>query len=146
MTPLIAYDNGYEDDSELQEPEDYIDDAIDTLKNLDSDYANQIPRWYNQKHYLEIWIEKDALASTFIRLVEGDVPVRIVPNKGYNSLTFMWENAERLKEIAEDEGKEIHIRYFGDFDPSGYDMDRDIEERLDMLGVSDVDFERVQSS
>ena len=49
----------------------------------------------------------------------------------------------RVKEIAEGERKEIHIRYFGDFDPSGYDMDRDIEERLAMLGVPSVDFERV---
>lgn len=139
-----VYDNGYQDDSELEEPEEYVDNVVATLKSLDSDFATRdIPRWYNQKHYLEIWIEKDALASTFIRLVGGDVPVRIVPNKGYSSLTFMWENAERLKEIAESEDKEIHIRYFGDFDPSGYDMDRDIEERLSMLGVSNVDFERV---
>jgi hypothetical protein len=139
-----VYDNGYEDDSELEEPEDFIEHNISALESLDEDYAQQnIPKWYNQKHYLEIWIEKDALASTFIQLARGDVPIRIVPNKGYSNLTFMWENAQRLKEIAKSENKEIHIRYFGDFDPSGYDMDRDIEERLSMLGVDDVDFERV---
>lgn len=139
-----VYDNGYEDDSELEEPENYIDRSISVLKDLDEDYAEQdIPKWYNQKHYLEIWIEKDALASTFIQLAGGDIPVRIVPNKGYSSLTFMWENARRLKKIANGEGKKIHIRYFGDFDPSGDDMDRDIVQRLEMLGVSDVDFERV---
>jgi hypothetical protein len=139
-----VYGNGYEDDSELEDPEQYVDRAISVLEDLDDDYSEMdIPRWYNQKHYLEIWIEKYALASTFIQLARGDVPVRIVPNKGYSSLTFMWDNAKRLKRIAENEGKEIHIRYFGDFDPSGYDMDRDIEERLSRYGVSDVDFERV---
>jgi hypothetical protein len=138
-----VYNNGYEDDSELEEPEQYVDRAISVLKDLDDDYAElDIPKWYNQKHYLEIWIEKDALATTFIQLANGDVPVRIVPNKGYSSLTFMYDNAKRLKQIVEDEEKEIHIRYFGDFDPSGSDMDRDIEERLSMLGVN-VDFERI---
>jgi hypothetical protein len=139
-----VYDNQYQDDSELEEPEEYIDRAISTLEELDDDYSEiRIPRWYNQKHYLEIWIEKYALVSTFIQLARGDVPVRIVPNKGYSSLTFMYDNARRLKRIAADEGKEIHIRYFGDFDPSGSDMDRDIEERLSRYGVPGVDFERV---
>ncbi len=123
-----------------------MDRVLPTLENLDEDFAKRdIPKWYNQKHYLEIWIEKDALASTFIQLTKGNIPVRIVPNKGYSSLTFMSDNAYRLSQIVDDEGKEIHIRYFGDFDPSGKDMDRDIEERLSRYGA-DVDFKRVATT
>jgi hypothetical protein len=138
-----VYDNGYSDDSDLAEPEDYVDDAISNLENLDEEYADlDVPQWYSQEHYVEIWLEKDALLSTFVRYI-GDLEVRIVPNKGYPSLPFLYDNSVRLRRIARDEDKQIHIRYFGDFDPSGSDMDRDIEERLAMLGVPDVDFERV---
>jgi hypothetical protein len=138
-----VYDNEYRDDSDLSEPEDHVDDVISELENLDKDYVDlDLPQWYNQKHYVEIWLEKDALLSTFVRYIE-DPKVRIVPNKGYSSLPFLYDNSRRLRMIARDERKQIHIRYFGDFDPSGSDMDRDIEERLAMLGVPSVDFERV---
>jgi hypothetical protein len=74
--------------------------------------------------------------------------IRIVPNKGYSSLTFIWENCKRLQQVAQEEPKKkIHIRYFGDFDPSGEDMDRDIVERIEMIkGWSEgdeFDFERI---
>jgi hypothetical protein len=138
-----VYDNEYLDDSDFSEPEDYVDDAISGLESLDENYVNlDLPQWYNQKHYVGIWLEKDALLSTFVRYI-GDLKVRIVPNKGYSSLPFLYDNSLRLRRISNDEDKQIHLRYFGDFDPSGSDMDRDIEERLGMLGVFNVDFERV---
>jgi hypothetical protein len=141
-----VYNNEYRDDSELLKPEEYINNAISTLEIIDEGYASlELPKWYNQKHYVEIWLEKDALKSTFVKHLGGR-KVRIVPNKGYSSLTFINSNCERLVGISQEEpDKEIHIRYFGDYDPSGDDMDRDIEERIERLtgGVLSIDFQRV---
>jgi hypothetical protein len=39
--------------------------------------------------------------------------------------------------------KKIVILYFGDHDPSGLDMDRDLESRLRQLGLRDFEFRRV---
>jgi hypothetical protein len=125
-----------------ESPEQYIQRGINHIKNADSHY--KVPRWHNQKHYVEIWIEKQALADTFESFLEGR-DVRIVVNKGYAGWTFLSENANRLMEIhLEHPDKRIHILYFGDFDPSGEDMDRHLSEALsyfDLLYI--VDFERV---
>ena len=39
--------------------------------------------------------------------------------------------------------KKIHILYFGDVDPSGEDIQRDIEDKLKQYGVSNIDFKRI---
>jgi hypothetical protein len=104
----------------------------------------RIPRWYKQPHYVEVWIEKQALASTFESFLNGR-DVRIVINKGFASWTFIHQNAQRLTQIVkEDPDRQIHILYFGDFDPSGEDMDRHLNEALiqfNLWGI--VEFERV---
>jgi len=141
-------ENGYMSDADLQEPEGFIENAVGELEDIDTDYVSRaLPRWYNQKDYVEIWLEKAAQEDTFLHALRGR-EVRIVPNKGYSSLTFIWENCERLQRVADEEPeKKIHIRYFGDFDPSGEDMDRDIVQRIEMLTGwmegSEFDFERV---
>jgi hypothetical protein len=40
-------------------------------------------------------------------------------------------------------GKEIHVLYFGDHDPSGLDMDRDVQERIALFSGMSVSFERL---
>jgi hypothetical protein len=123
-------------------PEEYVMQYIQYLKRVPLHY--RIPRWYKQPHYVEVWIEKQALASTFESFLKGR-DVRIVINKGFASWTFLHQNALRLAQIVkEDPDREIHILYFGDFDPSGEDMDRHLNEALiqfDLGGI--VGFERI---
>ena len=38
--------------------------------NISKNYPLQIPKWYNQPHYVEVWIEKDALRGTFRKISE----------------------------------------------------------------------------
>lgn len=95
--------------------------------------ANQyrIDKWANQEHYVEVWIEKDALVG----VIEGVCKKNDVPYfscRGYTSQSEMWVAAQRLIKQCEDE-KEVHIIHLGDHDPSGIDMSRDIEERLDLF-------------
>lgn len=64
--------------------------------------------------------------------------VRITVNRGYSGWSFLYENCMRLLEIKRS-GKEIHILYFGDFDPSGNDMDN----ALCYISLGDIDLQRV---
>lgn len=52
--------------------------------------------------------------------------------RGYTSMTAMWENAQRLKRLAERDIIPV-ILHLGDHDPSGIDMSRDIQERVEMF-------------
>jgi hypothetical protein len=103
----------------------------------------EIPRWYNQLHYVEVWIEKQALADTFSSFLRGR-DVHIAVNKGYSSWTFLHDNCMRLKQIIDDTGKQIHILYFGDFDPSGDDMDRHLKNAFSQFNLEGkIDFRRI---
>jgi hypothetical protein len=125
-------------DEDYYTPNDVIDFRIENLLNTVQDYTQFIPRWHNQPDYVEVWIEKDAMVGTFQSILEG-YEVRIVPNKGFSSMTFLHETVQRLKRIKS-QNKLIHILYYGDFDPSGDYMDTDLKKRMKKMGV-DVDDE-----
>jgi hypothetical protein len=100
-------------------------------------------KWANQPEVCEIWIEKDALASTVVNWTENrHVTVRV--NKGYSSLTFIYNNSLALKELLENHNH-VTILYLGDLDPSGCDMERYLKETLEELGCdsSDVELKRL---
>jgi hypothetical protein len=101
-------------------PEEFIQVGINYLKNAPHSYTQTIPRWYRQKHYVEIWMEKQALADTFVSFLQNR-QVNIVVNRGYAGWSFLYDNCKRLRKIKDQYGKFIHILYFGDFDPSGED-------------------------
>jgi hypothetical protein len=62
-----------------------------------------------------------------------ELDVRFTANKGYSSSSAMYEAAKRISAARHVEGKEIHIIYLGDHDPSGIDMSRDIIERFQLF-------------
>lgn len=89
------------------------------------DYTRDI--WATCNKYVEVWTEKDALSNLLSQAASRyRVPVAVC--RGYSSLTFLYEAVMRFSEQAYD--KEGFILYFGDFDPSGEDMVRDIRDRL----------------
>lgn len=90
-------------------------------------------RWENQPIYPEVFIEKKALQGVF-QAVCDEYDVALGACKGYPSLTFLYEASERFKE-ADYAGKNPVIIYFGDYDPSGEDIPRSIEENLIRLGI-----------
>lgn len=125
---------------EYRTPEEHVQLYINCLKKASLTY--EVPKWYNQPHYVEVWIEKAALAATISSFLKGR-DVRIVVNRGYSSWTFLYENCMRLHE-KKDEKKQIHVLYFGDFDPSGTDMDRHLDEAFHTFHLEEiVDFVRV---
>ena len=125
--------------TEVQDPDDYIESAIDDLRQSIIDYdgaGSHGGRWYGQPEYVEVWIEKFADFPTFQKWLE-DKDVNIVVNKGYTSISFLWENIVRLKEAIKRFGsKHVHVQYFGDFDPSGEDMVKSLQEYFRRFGLS----------
>lgn len=84
-----------------------------------------------QKKYIEVWVEKDALSDVVARACnELDVPYLVC--RGFVSQSAMWQAAQRLN-TYEDVGKQTVIFHLGDHDPSGIDMTRDIQERLELF-------------
>jgi len=97
-------------------------------------------RWENQPIYPEIFIEKKALQGVFQEVCrKWDIALGAC--KGYPSLTFLYESYKRFCD-ATDEGKLPVIIYFGDYDPSGEDIPRSIQENLTRFGV-DVEVKRI---
>ena len=88
--------------------------------------------WETQPCYLEVWVEKDALVDVVGR---GCRKTRAAYGacRGYNSQSFIYEAAERIKRRGAD--KERIILYLGDLDPSGTDMTRDVQKRLDRFNA-----------
>jgi len=92
--------------------------------------------WDEQAKYVEVWVEKEALIGVLEGIcTELDVPYFAC--KGYTSQSEMWGAAQRLIR-QERAGKETIIVHLGDHDPSGIDMTRDVQDRLDMFGSSAV--------
>jgi len=94
--------------------------------------------WQNQPVYIEIWVEKDALAGLLYEETEKyDVP--LLAARGFSSLTFLYTSAVNINEI----GKKTYIYYFGDMDLAGRDIERNIEKDLRHFTDVELHFERV---
>ncbi len=88
-------------------------------------------KWASQSFRPEVWIEKDALVGVFEQVCNSlDVP--FFSCRGYSSDSEMWSAAQRLIAWKEN-GQTPIIFHFGDHDPSGTDMTRDIFDRLEMF-------------
>jgi hypothetical protein len=95
--------------------------------------------WARQDVYVEVWLEKEALAGVLYQETQSwDVPLMVT--RGYPSLSFVYEAASAM----ESEDKPVHLYYFGDYDPSGFDIERTVQEGiLEFAPGIDLTFERV---
>jgi len=100
---------------------------------LESVYRSfRLPRWDGQEYYTELWVEKDALSGV-LRPMAHEFHVTMMVNKGYSSQSAMYEASKRFL-AAEENGQITKLFYLGDHDPSGEDMVRDIQDRLNTFG------------
>lgn len=96
--------------------------------------------WATQPYHVEVWIEKEALAGVFQRVCE-ELRIPYLSCRGYTSQSEMWRAGMRLKQCVKDRQTPL-ILHFGDHDPSGIDMSRDIDDRL-RLFMGGVEFKRL---
>lgn len=99
-----------------------------------------VDKWEGQPKRVEVWVEKDALVGVFGRVC-GEWQLPLFSCRGYRSQSEMWASAQRLASIIRG-GQEVDILHFGDHDPSGLDMSRDIQDRLLLFGA-EVVFHRI---
>ncbi len=96
----------------------------DYVENMDARYT--MPKWWGQPAFVQVWLEKQALSALFEQITDAE-GVDLAVCRGYPSLTYLWEASELLNAL---DGKRIEILYFGDFDPSGADIERYVTETL----------------
>ncbi|UCC31056.1 MAG: hypothetical protein JSU86_02030 [Phycisphaerales bacterium] len=112
-----------------------------SLANALEDTAELYRRalWRNQPVYVELWLEKDALAGVLADVTyPWDVPLMV--SRGYASITYLYSAAEAIR----DQGKPCYLYHFGDYDPSGQNIAVNIERRLrEFAPDAEIHFEKV---
>jgi hypothetical protein len=95
--------------------------------------------WADADAYVEIWLEKDALAGVVIPVTsEYDVPLMVA--RGYASLSFLHGAAEYIDSLE----VPTFIYHLGDYDPSGVHAGEKIEQTLRELAPgADISFQRI---
>lgn len=94
------------------------------------------------EQYVEVWCEKEALAGIIGDVTdEFDVPLMV--SKGMPSLTFLYGTAEHVRHYANYDVASV-IYQFGDHDPSGVLVLKNLENRLrELCPIADLTVERV---
>ena len=98
----------------------------DHIRELDKGYS--LPRWWGQKIEVVVFLEKEALSALFEDVTDR-LKVDLVVCRGYPSLTLMYEVASHLGRMP-DSVESVEFIYFGDYDPSGADIERHVGEEL----------------
>jgi hypothetical protein len=95
--------------------------------------------WDDADSYVEIWLEKDALAGVVVPITDlNDVPLMVA--RGYSSLSFLYNAAEQINTLK----VPAFIYHLGDYDPSGVNAAEKIEETLrEMAPAAEIHFKRL---
>jgi hypothetical protein len=128
------------DGTRWQVKEPSWDSARDALDDAVSSYRRAL--WHNQDVYVEVWSEKDAIASIVSPTTDKwDVPLMIA--RGFASESFLWSTANTIRRHDKD-GKDIVIYQLGDHDPSGIAAWEHVQARLSQFAPdANIHFERL---
>lgn len=141
-TTIGGRDLGWDDEDE------FLEDMKKYIKTLWEQFSMSV--WEPQDNYVEVWVEKEALSALLSQVcsefaetvlmtcIGNDVSPRLrtCPSRGYSSYTYIMDAVNRLFNYVD---KKIIILYLGDFDPSGLDITRDLNERLQRYGIKAID-------
>ncbi|MBA7553331.1 hypothetical protein ES705_45921 [subsurface metagenome] len=118
-----------EGDYGFDSPDRFIEYMLDQLRDSPDQYTR--PMWTTQQTMPIIWLEKDAL-FTPITTIADRYRVKVYAARGYSSFTAVYEAAQDImREVIP-----IKVLQLTDFDPSGEDMVRDLQDRLTRYGSS----------
>ena len=116
--------------TEAPDPEDYVRER---LQDAIEEASEPFKAWMDQPERVEVWIEKDALSVLASKVAEK-YNVTVCPSKGYSSFTYIVEAVQRINKYD----APVTILYFGDYDPSGMDITRDMTSRLYRYGAKNL--------
>jgi len=114
-----------------------FDGVEEALRETAKFYRKRL--WTEADRYVEVWLEKDALAGVVYPITEMyDVPLMVA--RGYASHSFLHSAAEYISDLD----VPAYVYHLGDYDPSGFNAGEKIEETLRELAPSaDIVFERI---
>jgi hypothetical protein len=114
-----------------------FDSVEDALNETAKFYRKNL--WSDADAYVEIWLEKDALAGVVYPITSMyDVPLMVA--RGYASLSFLYTAADYINGLD----VPVYIYHLGDFDPSGVNAGEKIEETLrEMAPDAEITFKRL---
>lgn len=104
-------------------------------------YHIKFDRWARQETYVEVWVEKESLGA----IIERACQPLLIPHmacKGYLSASEVWRAGQRFQDKI-NEGKHCVLIHLGDHDPSGIDMTRDNQDRLNIFSNFNVEVKRI---
>ncbi|MCY2989824.1 MAG: hypothetical protein NTY19_18420 [Planctomycetota bacterium] len=108
-------------------------DFVDTVRDV---YRKDF--WTRLPHHVEIFVEKDAMAAALQPATEGyDVALHVA--RGYISTSYCHSVAVQWREIK----KPIFAYYLGDWDPSGLDIERDLQAKLERYSGREFEWSRL---
>ena len=106
----------------MRKPQTF-DSLADALHTTARTYRRSL--WNDTDAYVEVWLEKEALAGVLAEETEEwDVPLMVT--RGYPSLSFLNTAAEIIGDLS----KPTFLYYVGDHDPSGVDIQRSVEQGI----------------
>jgi hypothetical protein len=106
-----------------------------------NEFAQDISALYRRDYWreadvrVEVWIEKDALASVISPVVIQEWGLSLHVARGFSSISYLHEAADDLVR----DGRPAFIYTLTDLDPSGLGIARDIETKLKNMVHSRVD-------
>lgn len=115
--------------SHWDNPAEIIEGAAESYK---------INMWENQPVHIEVWIEKDALVGVLDKVCK-ELDLDFFSCRGYVSQSEMFSAGRRLGRLNYLYDRKPIVLHLGDHDPSGIDMTRDIELRLNDFAVKPED-------
>jgi hypothetical protein len=149
---LVDFDEKLQSWNDIVTPQQHIQSGINYLDDSIKDLYDHIPRWLNQPKYVEVFVEKDAMAGSIRAILDNGVPsskyktnprhIIVAPNKGWSSYTFVTKNLDRLLSQQRN-GKEVYVQYYGDSDPSGERMTAEDSKLIQLLNTHNLHFERI---
>lgn len=89
--------------------------------------------WRYQDTYVEVWLEKQSLASVFNPICE-EKKVRLEATRGDWSDSKVYEATQRLRDKILN-GKDVVILYWGDYNPSGFHAPVSILDTMGYYGL-----------
>ena len=114
-------------------------DPADAIRDTADWYQEDL--WQEQPYRPEVWIEKDALVGVIAPICK-QYRVPYFATIGNCSHSELYKAGERFSEIS-DQGAIPLVLHFGDHDPNGIDMTRDITEKLERYTREPVEVRRM---
>lgn len=132
IDPAVIYDASRQAEATVTtghgDPESFLQEHVD---GVESAYTENF--WDDQDHHVEVWLEKQSLATVFEPICD-DLNVRLEATRGDWSDSKVFEATQRLIDRLS-EGDDVRILYWGDYNPSGLHAPVAIQQTMAHYGM-----------